>query len=67
MAANLQWDTYMHEDGTVLVKMLYNEREVYFKAACKQARIAPDSCFYLFSELQACYATSLSGTTGRPS
>jgi hypothetical protein len=57
----------MNEDGTVLVKMLYNEREVHFKAACKQARIAPDSCFHLFNELKPCYATSLAGTTGRPS
>lgn len=67
MAVNLQWDTYMNEDGTVLVRMLYNEREVHFKEACKQARIAPDSYFYLFSELKACYATSLPGATGRPS
>jgi hypothetical protein len=43
MAANLQWDTCMNEDGTVLARMLYNEREVHFKAVCKQTRIAPDS------------------------
>lgn len=65
MAVNVQWDTYMNEDGAVLVKMLYNEREVHFKPSCKQARIAPDSYFYLFSELKACYAASLSGATGR--
>ena len=61
MAVNLQWDSYINENGVVLVKMLYNEKEVHFKAACKDARIAPDSYFYLFHKLQACYGTSISG------
>lgn len=61
MAVNLQCDSYINANGIVLVKMLYNEREVHFKTACKDARIAPDSYFYLFHKLQACYATFLSG------
>lgn len=66
MAANLQWDTYINEHGTVLVKMFYNEREVHFRAACRHVQIAPDSYFYVFSDLKTCYDISLSGATARP-
>src|SRR4029453_14697935 len=34
MAANMQWDVYRNAAGTILVRMLYNEKESDFKAAC---------------------------------
>lgn len=34
-AANIQWDVYRNDAGRVLVKMLYNEKEVAFKAGCE--------------------------------
>lgn len=55
MAANMQWDVYKNSAGKVLVKMLYNEKETDFKAACDSAKISPDSKFYNFSALKTCY------------
>lgn len=52
-AANIQWDVYRNEAGRVLVKMLYNEKELAFKAGC--APIAVGSFFYDFGELKRCY------------
>ncbi|MEG1055537.1 MAG: histidine-type phosphatase, partial [Janthinobacterium sp.] len=40
MAANMQWDVYRDASGNVLVKMLYNEKETDFQAACDGARYA---------------------------
>src|ERR1700742_2844599 len=36
-AANVQWDVVRDASGTLLVKMLYCERETDFKAACDGA------------------------------
>lgn len=53
-AANIQWDVYQNSDSQVLVKMLYNEKEVAFKAGCEP--VAAGSYFYDFAELKRCYA-----------
>jgi hypothetical protein len=53
-AANIQWDVYQNADQQVLVKMLYNEKEVAFKAGCEP--VAAGSFFYDFAELKRCYA-----------
>ena len=55
MAANMQWDVYGDGKGGLLVKMLYNEQETDFKAACDGAKIAPASHFYDYQKLAACY------------
>ena len=52
-AANIQWDVYRNDAGRVLVKMLYNEKELAFKAGCSP--IAVGSFFYDFGELKRCY------------
>ncbi len=52
--ANIQWDVYRNDDQQVLVKMLYNEKEVAFKAGCEP--VAAGSHFYDFAELKRCYA-----------
>ncbi|HEX7649941.1 MAG TPA: histidine-type phosphatase [Noviherbaspirillum sp.] len=55
MAANMQWDVYRDSKGSLLVKMLYNEKETDFKAECDSAKIAPSSHFYDYTRLKACY------------
>ncbi|MDQ2822772.1 MAG: histidine-type phosphatase [Pseudomonadota bacterium] len=54
MAANIQWDMYRNDAGTVLLRMLYNERETDFMAGCDAARIAPRSHFYAYAALRTC-------------
>jgi hypothetical protein len=56
MAANVQWDVARNSGGRLLVKMLYNEKETDFKAACDGARFAPGSHYYDYTLLKACYA-----------
>lgn len=56
LASNFQWDLY--SDGkTVLVKMLYNEKETDFPPACEAARYlaGTTSHFYTLTGLKACY------------
>ena len=55
LAANVQWDVYSDSKGTLLVKMLYNEKEADFKADCDLARYAPGSRYYTYSGLKTCY------------
>jgi hypothetical protein len=55
MAANMQWDVYRDAGGNVLVKMLYNEKETDFQAACDGARFAAGSHFYVYAKLKTCY------------
>ena len=55
MAANMQWDVYADGSGRLLVKMLYNEKETDFKAACDVARVAGTRSFYDYAALKACY------------
>ncbi|MBI0329788.1 histidine-type phosphatase [Burkholderia plantarii] len=54
MAANLQWDVFGNGAHRI-VRMLYNERETDFPAACDGARIAPGSHFYDYDGLRAAY------------
>ena len=63
MAVNIQWEIYRHEDNhdQILVRMLYNEREVRFKHDCQS--ITPDSFFYDFNELKRSYANVLLPST----
>jgi len=55
MAANVQWDIYSDASGNLIVRMLLNEEEIDFKAACDGARHAPGSHFYDYSPLKTCY------------
>lgn len=55
MAANMQWDVYSDGKGSLLVKMLYNEKETDFKPGCDSAKISPASHFYNYDKLKACY------------
>jgi hypothetical protein len=55
LAANVQWDVYTDASHDLIVKMLYNEKEIDFKAACDSARHAPSSHFYDYAKLRACY------------
>ena len=55
-AANIQWDVYRNDAGRVLVKMLYNEKELAFKAGC--IPVQAGSFFYDFGELKRCYGYS---------
>ncbi|HEM7876250.1 histidine-type phosphatase [Burkholderia contaminans] len=54
MAANMQWDVYRN-GSRLIVKMLYNERETDFQAACDGAKIATGSHFYDYAGLKQCY------------
>lgn len=54
MAANMQWDVYRN-GAQLIVKMLYNERETDFQAACDGAKIAAGSHFYDYAGLKRCY------------
>lgn len=54
MAANVQWDVYAKGDA-LIVKMLYDEKETDFKAACDGAKIAPPSHYYDYAKLRECY------------
>lgn len=55
MAANVQWDVYRNAAGSLLVKMLYNEREADFKPDCDSAKLTPFSHYYDYTKLKACY------------
>lgn len=54
MAANMQWDVYRN-GSRLIVKMLYNERETDFQAACDGAKLTPGSHFYDYVGLKRCY------------
>lgn len=60
MAANLQWDVFGNGSHRI-VRMLYNERETDFPAACDGARIAPGSHFYDYDGLRAAYGYRRAG------
>ncbi|KAF1022161.1 MAG: hypothetical protein GAK30_01306 [Paracidovorax wautersii] len=55
MAANVQWDVYADASGRLIVKMLYNEKETDFQAACDGARVAGTRSFYDYAALKTCY------------
>ncbi|MEU9267925.1 histidine-type phosphatase [Streptomyces sp. NPDC048251] len=52
LASNIQWDVY-EKNGRFLVRMLYNEQETPFKAACTPT--AKGSKFYDLDELEKCF------------
>ncbi|MBJ7555043.1 histidine-type phosphatase [Marinomonas spartinae] len=52
-SANIQWDVYKDKAGTLLVRMLYNEKEIPFSSQCQP--IQKGSYFYKFTELEHCY------------
>ena len=54
-AANIQWDVFRNEQGQLLVKMLYNERETLFKPTCDFARVNGTRYFYDYQSLKQCY------------
>ncbi|ATY82081.1 histidine acid phosphatase [Aeromonas veronii] len=51
--ANIQWDIYQNGQRQVLVKMLYNEKEIAFKTGCQPYQSG--SHYYDFEELKRCY------------
>lgn len=55
MATNVQWDVVRNGAGTVLVKMLFDEQEADFPAACDGARYAGSAHYYELRGLEACY------------
>ncbi|WP_181919433.1 histidine-type phosphatase [Alkalilimnicola ehrlichii] len=53
MAANVQWEVFADDNGTYLVRMLHQEREVPFKSDCEPYG---ETRFYVeFDELKRCY------------
>lgn len=67
-AANIQWDAFASARGDCVIRMLYDEAETRFKAACRS--LGPGSHYYRLDELRRCYgyadppgrATARSGT-----
>jgi len=55
-AANVQWDTFRNSQGSMIVRMLYNEKETNFKLQCNSAKLHPQSYFYELSALMTCYS-----------
>jgi len=55
MASNVQWDVYSGGSGGLVVKMMLNEQETDFAAACDGARHAPGSHYYDYAKLKTCY------------
>ncbi|WP_445337768.1 histidine-type phosphatase [Clavibacter sp. CFBP 8614] len=60
MAANVQWDVYRAADGRAIVRMLYDERAIPFRAGC--APVAAGSLFYDVAEVRRC----LTGAAAAP-
>jgi len=52
MAANVQWDVYRAADGRAVVRMLYDEKAIPFRAGCTP--IAAGSLFYDVGEVRRC-------------
>lgn len=52
MAANVQWDVYRDASGRAIVRMLYDEEAIPFRAGCTP--IAPGSLFYDAGEVRRC-------------
>ncbi|WP_093778458.1 histidine-type phosphatase [Streptomyces sp. yr375] len=55
LGSNIQWDVY-ENNGRYALRMLYNERETAFKAACHP--LAKGSKFYDLDELERCFGRS---------
>jgi len=57
MAANVQWDVFRNAKGRAIVRMLYNEKEIPFRAGCRP--IARGSFFYDATEVRRCLTAAL--------
>ena len=55
MAANQQWDVFRDASGTLLVRLLYDEKEIDFKPSCEGARYLPGTHYYEYQALKTCY------------
>ena len=55
MAANQQWDVFSDSAGTLLVRLLYDEKEIDFKPACAGARYLAGTHYYEYQALRRCY------------
>lgn len=62
LTGNVQWDVYRNASGSLIVKMLHNEKEVDFKSDCDGAKVANGSYYYDFQKLKTCYEVAASGT-----
>jgi hypothetical protein len=60
MAANVQWDVYREASGRAVVRMLYDEKAIPFRAGCTP--IAPGSLFYDVGEVRRCLTGSAAST-----
>lgn len=52
-AANIQWDVYKNDENRVIIRQLYNEKQIAFKTDCRP--IAPKSLYYDYQELLKYY------------
>jgi len=52
MSANVQWEVFELQDGTLAVRMLHQEAPAQFKSGCQV--LAGTQTFYAVSELQRC-------------
>lgn len=52
LGANIQWDVFK-KGSTLLVRMLYNEKETAFRSGCRP--VAKNSSFYDLNELERCF------------
>ncbi|TVP42963.1 MAG: histidine-type phosphatase, partial [Gemmatimonadales bacterium] len=53
MSANVQWDVFTNDEGVTLIRMLHQEGEVRFAAACRPW--GETRHFYELSEIRRCY------------
>ncbi|HHF7347331.1 TPA: histidine-type phosphatase [Legionella feeleii] len=52
-SANIQWDVYKNDKNHVIIRQLYNEKQIAFKTDCRP--IAPGSLYYDYQALLKCY------------
>ncbi|WP_019216766.1 histidine-type phosphatase [Legionella tunisiensis] len=51
--ANIQWDVYKNDKNHLIIRQLYNEKQIAFKTDCHP--IAPGSLYYDYQTLLTCY------------
>lgn len=52
MAANVQWEGFINDQGEIVVRMLHNEKQARFAKDCEP--LAPESYYYPLDELERC-------------
>ncbi|PPF58938.1 histidine-type phosphatase [Clavibacter michiganensis] len=65
MAANVQWDVFRDAGGRAIVRMLYDEKAIPFRAGCTP--IAPGSLFYDAAEVRRCLTGAAAADPGTTS